>query len=232
MTAILTAVQVSTGTSAHLFSAIGFDNSWSHRKFERNFRVAMKWVKGNDMQFDLIGIDPAIANALRRILIAEIPTMAIEHVYIINNTSIIAVRTSHWMCCSSSQYMLLAGVLVIGLLSCSCSVRCSRIGWAWCQYKWIRTCSMTNQVGPATAPYFIDNSMTSTWTEACLLLKLLVPVSLLKGLADAFPGDETATETNTVVFRLNVRCRREGDATVNEKGKTNPASVLFTLSPS
>eukprot|EP00955_Chlamydomonas_euryale_P012362 132909-Chlamydomonas_euryale.AAC.1 len=35
------------------------------------------------------GCDPAIANALRRILIAEIPTVAIEHVYVLNNTSII-----------------------------------------------------------------------------------------------------------------------------------------------
>lgn len=40
----------------------------------------------------MIGIDPAIANALRRILIAEVPTVAIEHVFIVDNTSIIAVR--------------------------------------------------------------------------------------------------------------------------------------------
>ena len=39
----------------------------------------------------MIGCDPAIANALRRILIAEVPTMAIEHVFFINNTSIIQV---------------------------------------------------------------------------------------------------------------------------------------------
>ncbi len=75
-----------------MFSALGVDNSWSHKKFQRDFKVAMKWVRGNDMEFDVIGIDPAIANALRRILISEIPTVAIEHVYIINNTSIIAVR--------------------------------------------------------------------------------------------------------------------------------------------
>lgn len=91
-------MQVSIGTSAHLFSALGVDNSWSHKKFQRDFKVAMKWVKGNDMEFDVIGIDPAIANALRRILIAEIPTVAIEHVYIVNNTSIIAVRCSHMRC--------------------------------------------------------------------------------------------------------------------------------------
>lgn len=42
-------------------------------------------------EFDMIGVDPAIANALRRILIAEVPTVAIEHVFIVDNTSIIAV---------------------------------------------------------------------------------------------------------------------------------------------
>lgn len=39
--------------------------------------------------FDLIGVDVSIANALRRILLAEVPTMAIETVYIQENTSII-----------------------------------------------------------------------------------------------------------------------------------------------
>jgi hypothetical protein len=43
------------------------------------------------MEFDLVGVDPSVANALRRILIAEVPTVAIEHVFIINNTSIIQV---------------------------------------------------------------------------------------------------------------------------------------------
>ena len=40
--------------------------------------------------FDLIGAEPPLANALRRILIAEIPTMAIEKVEMWQNTSIIA----------------------------------------------------------------------------------------------------------------------------------------------
>jgi DNA-directed RNA polymerase I and III subunit RPAC1 len=39
----------------------------------------------------MIGIDPSIANALRRILISEVPTVAIEHVFIVDNTSLIAV---------------------------------------------------------------------------------------------------------------------------------------------
>lgn len=36
------------------------------------------------MQFDLIGVDPAVANTLRRILIAEIPTVAVEHVFVVS----------------------------------------------------------------------------------------------------------------------------------------------------
>jgi len=36
-----------------------------------------------------VGVDASIANAFRRILIAEIPTLAIENVYIENNTSVI-----------------------------------------------------------------------------------------------------------------------------------------------
>jgi len=41
------------------------------------------------MEFDLVGVDASIANALRRILIAEVPTMAIENVYVFQNTSVI-----------------------------------------------------------------------------------------------------------------------------------------------
>jgi DNA-directed RNA polymerase I and III subunit RPAC1 len=41
------------------------------------------------VEFEMEGISPAIANAFRRILIAEVPTMAIEKVFIVNNTSII-----------------------------------------------------------------------------------------------------------------------------------------------
>ena len=82
---------MSTADSAQLFSALGIDNSWSFKKFKKDFKVVVNWVRGMDMEFELIGSNAAIANALRRILIAEVPTMAIEHVYIVNNTSIIAV---------------------------------------------------------------------------------------------------------------------------------------------
>lgn len=41
------------------------------------------------MEFDMVGIDASIANAFRRILLAEVPTMAIEKIHIYNNTTII-----------------------------------------------------------------------------------------------------------------------------------------------
>ena len=42
-----------------------------------------------EMEFDMIGIDASIANSFRRILLAEVPTMAIDRVMIFNNTSVI-----------------------------------------------------------------------------------------------------------------------------------------------
>lgn len=42
-----------------------------------------------EMGFDLVGVDTSIANAFRRILLSEVPTMAIETVFVFNNTSVI-----------------------------------------------------------------------------------------------------------------------------------------------
>jgi len=49
-------------------------------------------VSGNltdEVVFDIAGVPTALANAARRILLAEVPTMCIETVYIDNNTSVI-----------------------------------------------------------------------------------------------------------------------------------------------
>jgi DNA-directed RNA polymerase I and III subunit RPAC1 len=45
--------------------------------------------KENELVFELIGCDTSFANALRRILLSEVPTVALEQVYMFNNTSII-----------------------------------------------------------------------------------------------------------------------------------------------
>ena len=46
----------------------------------------------NELTFDLEGVEAPLANALRRILLAEVPSMAIEAVYIFKNTGILQVR--------------------------------------------------------------------------------------------------------------------------------------------
>jgi DNA-directed RNA polymerase I and III subunit RPAC1 len=91
-------LQVSTYTSANTFSAMGVDNSWDLQQFKKDFQLVINRLDHEVMEFDMIGIDPAIANALRRILIAEVPTMAIEHVFMVNNTSIIQVWASSHDC--------------------------------------------------------------------------------------------------------------------------------------
>ncbi|KAJ3411821.1 DNA-directed RNA polymerases I and III subunit RPAC1 [Chytridiales sp. JEL 0842] len=64
------------------------DLSWDLERFKKNFKVVISRVGTLDMEFDLIGIDASIANAFRRILISEVPTMAIEKVYVLSNTSV------------------------------------------------------------------------------------------------------------------------------------------------
>jgi DNA-directed RNA polymerase I and III subunit RPAC1 len=67
--------------------------SESSSKFIENLRkqvqVNIQSLTDEEIVFDMIGVDASMANALRRILLAEVPTMAIEHVYIWNNSSII-----------------------------------------------------------------------------------------------------------------------------------------------
>ncbi|EIE86232.1 hypothetical protein RO3G_10943 [Rhizopus delemar RA 99-880] len=71
----------------HQYPAI--DNSFNLEEFKKNFKVKIQRLSKHSVEFDLIGIDASIANAFRRIMIAEVPTMAIEKVYVMNNTSII-----------------------------------------------------------------------------------------------------------------------------------------------
>ncbi|XP_057703414.1 DNA-directed RNA polymerases I and III subunit RPAC1 [Corythoichthys intestinalis] len=67
----------------------GYDDTWDMRTFQKSFRIDVAQMTDNLMEFDMVGIDAAIANAFRRILLAEVPTMAIEKVFIYNNTSIV-----------------------------------------------------------------------------------------------------------------------------------------------
>ncbi|KAM5126018.1 DNA-directed RNA polymerases I and III subunit RPAC1-like, partial [Mantella aurantiaca] len=67
----------------------GYDDTWDMERFQKNFRIEVTKMEDDLLEFDMVGIDAAMANAFRRILLAEVPTMAIEKVYIYKNTSII-----------------------------------------------------------------------------------------------------------------------------------------------
>ena len=56
---------------------------------EKNMEIKILSLDEEECVFDLIGVDASVANALRRVLLAEVPTIAIEDVFIESNTSII-----------------------------------------------------------------------------------------------------------------------------------------------
>ncbi|KAJ1922217.1 DNA-directed RNA polymerase core subunit rpc40 [Mycoemilia scoparia] len=67
----------------------GEDLSFDIEKLRKSLNIKIWKISNNEMEFDLVGADAAIANTLRRIMISEIPLMAIEKVYMMNNTGVI-----------------------------------------------------------------------------------------------------------------------------------------------
>ncbi|KAG1696487.1 DNA-directed RNA polymerases I and III subunit RPAC1 [Nymphon striatum] len=82
-------VEEVTNSSDFPGSYYGYDDRWNHEKFSKNFKVNVITLTDSEMEFDMIGIDAAIANAFRRIMMSEVPTMAIDKIFMYNNTSII-----------------------------------------------------------------------------------------------------------------------------------------------
>jgi len=67
---------------------VGVDNSLDFEQLKEGFSATVQSLDEEKLEVDLVGIDAAVVNAFRRILISEVPTMAIEKVFIANNTSI------------------------------------------------------------------------------------------------------------------------------------------------
>ncbi|XP_011498616.1 PREDICTED: DNA-directed RNA polymerases I and III subunit RPAC1 [Ceratosolen solmsi marchali] len=67
------------------------NDDWSIDKFKETFQINIVNESENkcELEFDLIGCSCALANTYRRILLSEVPSMAIEKVYMLNNTSLI-----------------------------------------------------------------------------------------------------------------------------------------------
>ena len=75
--------------SSGAYHSVGIDNTFTMEGFRDAFRLEVTAMDEEKVEFEMEGISPAIANAFRRILISEVPTMAVEKVFIVNNTSII-----------------------------------------------------------------------------------------------------------------------------------------------
>eukprot|EP00200_Dunaliella_tertiolecta_P003046 CAMPEP_0202357010 /NCGR_PEP_ID=MMETSP1126-20121109/11221_1 /ASSEMBLY_ACC=CAM_ASM_000457 /TAXON_ID=3047 /ORGANISM="Dunaliella tertiolecta, Strain CCMP1320" /LENGTH=360 /DNA_ID=CAMNT_0048949831 /DNA_START=77 /DNA_END=1159 /DNA_ORIENTATION=+ len=137
-----------TFTSANVFEPLGIDNSWNLEAFKSELQIEVNRLDDEVMEFDLIGVDPAIANSLRRILLAEVPTVAIEHVFMINNTSIMQDEV------------------------------------------------LSHRLG-------------------------LVPLRIDPKLLDFKSAEEAPSEKNTIVFKLDIRCTRQGNRLINDKVTSN-----------
>lgn len=65
------------------------DDHFDIAKFKKSISIRIEKCKDLELEFDMVGCTPALTNAFRRLMISEVPSMAIEKVYIYNNTSII-----------------------------------------------------------------------------------------------------------------------------------------------
>ncbi len=135
------------------------------------------------MQFELVGVDPSIANALRRILLAEVPTMAIEHVFIKNNTSIMPVG---WRC-MLGRFIVEDGWVIDAYIEGRHMV------------VWHTTHNITHTPHTTHTPPTQDEMLAHRLG--------MVPIRADPRLFVTKTPEETGTEKNTIVFTLNVKNR-------------------------
>lgn len=52
----------------------GYEDTWDLEKFKKNFQIKIQNISKDkmEMEFDMIGCDASLANAFRRILLAEV----------------------------------------------------------------------------------------------------------------------------------------------------------------
>ncbi|KAI5740115.1 hypothetical protein M8J76_000612 [Diaphorina citri] len=65
------------------------DSVWSYDHFKKNLKINIINYNETDMEFDIIGIHNVFVNSIRRILLSEVPSMAIDRVHFHDNTSVI-----------------------------------------------------------------------------------------------------------------------------------------------
>lgn len=194
------------------------------------------------------GIDPSIANAFRRILIAEVPTMAIEHVFIVNNTSIMPVRPALRAPACLRACLPACMPACVRAAASTCArrgalraradnrprrhsharrgrTRCWRTGWAWCPSEPTRGCSTSSPVRAAPRcaaphpPCLLRRVWCCTnWRAAAGLTQCRMRPAQLHARANA--AEDASSERNTIVLRLKARCTpgATADTFVGDRG--------------
>lgn len=71
------------------FASLDVDDSFSLEKFKSSCRLDIVEYTEERVIFELVGVDVSIANAIRRIMISEVPTIAIETIHLYQNTGVI-----------------------------------------------------------------------------------------------------------------------------------------------
>ncbi|KAJ1985237.1 DNA-directed RNA polymerase core subunit rpc40 [Dimargaris cristalligena] len=82
-----TVTNISSHDYPHQFP--GDDRGFGVEAFRNKFNVKVWRVSREEMEFDLVGLDASLSNAFRRILLADVPTMAIEKVFMHYNTGVV-----------------------------------------------------------------------------------------------------------------------------------------------
>eukprot|EP00792_Barthelona_sp_PAP020_P006453 TRINITY_DN2997_c0_g1_i1.p1 TRINITY_DN2997_c0_g1~~TRINITY_DN2997_c0_g1_i1.p1 ORF type:complete len:423 (+),score=149.99 TRINITY_DN2997_c0_g1_i1:35-1303(+) len=79
-----------TITAHDAFISHDINNAFSIENFARDLDIKLR--DSSDplkLKFDMENIDPALANSFRRLMMSHVPTMAVERVFIHNNTSVV-----------------------------------------------------------------------------------------------------------------------------------------------
>jgi DNA-directed RNA polymerases I and III subunit RPAC1 len=75
--------------SSTAYAMSGFDNSFDMKEFKQGLRVEVLSCTDELLRVDVSGIDASVANAIRRVMISEVPTVAIDKVHLWQNTGVI-----------------------------------------------------------------------------------------------------------------------------------------------
>lgn len=79
----------SVPASASTYAMSGIENTFDMADFKKNLKVKVLSCTDELLRLDLIGVDASMANAIRRVMISEVPTVAIDKVHLWQNTGVI-----------------------------------------------------------------------------------------------------------------------------------------------